>query len=349
MRSVNKNLIVLCSLLSIALTGCTYGPRPYGGGYGANPYGASPYGATYPGYQGGIQTLPPGQQFVPGGSVVPQGVSPGGTPTYQNNGGLNPIPSPGASTSAPPYSGSGSSNLVPEPSNPGGGPFYNNSGPTTNNSSPGTFVPPLKKNSIQPATHSKEPLPAFPNGLRESNASSSPTAAYSPEPIQSIPSPMGDAIDINKSNIPSMPLPISSPKFDDPFDAPAPAPTQPNPAAAAPAFPANSGIYKSQKIINDQAEPFAHHAKYEWIRGVVSKDEPTGTWSVVYSDNPKASDKFAGHISLASSPYLKNLKDGDVIEVKGEVDPVIKDPLGKSVYLVSHLNTITKAPTQESK
>ena len=46
---------------------------------------------------------------------------------------------------------------------------------------------------------------------------------------------------------------------------------------------------------------------------------------------------------------LKNLKNGDVIEVKGEVDPVIKDPLGKPVYLVSHVNTITKAPTQESQ
>ncbi len=342
MRSVNKNLIVLCSLLSIALTGCMYGPRPYGGGYGANPYGASPYGATYPGYQNGIQTLPPGQQFVPNGTVVPQGVSPGGSPTYGNGGGLNPIPNPGASTSAPPYSGGGNSSTVPDPSTPGGGPFYNNS-----NSS--TFVLPIQKKSVQPVTHNNEPLPAIPNGLRGSNAGSSPTTVYSPDPlpIQSIPNPMNDTI-INESK----PLPISPPGVGDPFSTPVPAPSsQPIPAlpaAGAQPFPGNTSI-KANKFINDQTEPFAHHAKYEWIRGVVSKDQPTGTWSVVYSDNPKASDKFAGHISLASSPYLKTLKDGDVIEVKGEVDPVIKDPLGKPVYLVSHVNTITKAPAQDSK
>lgn len=338
MRSVNKNLIILCSLLSIALTGCMYGPRPYGGGYGANPYG------TYPGFQNGMQTLPPGQQYVPSGTVLPQGVSPGGNSSYQDNsGGLNPIPNSGASTSAPPYTNSGNSNPVPEPSSPGGGPFYNNSDSRT-------FVPPIQKSPVQPATHLNEPLRPSPNALRESNLNSNPTTVYSPDPlpIKSIPSPMGKAIDINELK----PLPISPPSIgSDPFVTPVPAPSsQPIPAlpAAAPAFPGSTGLYKSQKIINDQTEPFAHHAKYEWIRGVVSKDEPTGTWSVVYSDNPKSSDKFAGHISLASSPYLKNLKDGDVIEVKGGVDPVIKDPLGKPVYLVSHVNTITKAPSQES-
>ncbi|WP_145205043.1 hypothetical protein [Thalassoglobus polymorphus] len=356
--------LALFSLCLITLNGCAYGPGPYSGGYGANPYGTSPYGSSYPGsYPGGyqqapIQTLQPGQQYVPNGTVVPGGVYPGGsgtsTPTYQNNGGgLQPIPNPsGASNDAPPYSSTEINKPVPNPSSPNGSPFYNNSASRT-------FQPPIQASEIQPASMD-EPIRGIDNGLRESNINSpaQPNSVYSPptasapiapiSPISPNSSPMDEAIDINSPAAPPMQAIPPANFGNDPFGSPAPAPSQNDSAPKAMPLPMlkNSSNIKSYKPISEATGPFAHDENFKWLRGVVSKDEPTGTWSVVYSDNPQQSDKFAGHLSLAASPYLKGLSDGDVVELKGEVDPVMKDPLGKPVYLVSHLHTITKAPAQ---
>lgn len=347
MRSVTKNILALCSLTTIALTGCTYGPTPYGG-YGASPYGGSPYGAPYPGYQQApIQTLQPGQQYVPNGTVLPQGTYPGSVPTYQNgSGGLTPIPNQnGASSDAPPYSSSEINKPVPAPSNPGGSPFYNNSSSST------TFLPPKELKPIQPATHLDEPIQPITNELRGSAMTtppSSPTAVYSPQPTEfNAPSaPMNGALDISQpmGEIPSIP-PVNTEA--DPFSTPAPAPSQGAESApqAMPIFGNTSNI-RSYKVVPTEEKLLDHDPQYKWLRGVVSKDEPTKTWSVVYSDNPQPGDTYAGHLSLASSPYLSDLKDGDVVEVKGEIDPVITDPLGKPVFLISHLRTITRAPAQ---
>lgn len=361
---INNRFLLLC-LIGMTWSGCTYGPSPYGGGYGGYPYGST-YPGGYQQYQVPTQSLQPGQQYMPGGTVTPQGVYPGGsTPTYQD-GGLQPIPNNGASTDAPPYNSATEINKpVPNPSDPAGGPFYNNS-----NSS--TFQPPIDSRSIQPATHQHEPLQPITSPLRESNAGTTitgPNETYSPMPINAFPTaePMTNAIDINRSEIPqaapinalppvnAMPPvnaipPVNSNAIaplnteEDPFNSPIPAPA--GNTSAPPAMPAFGNIsnIRSHKPIVEEQRTFGHDPKYGWLRGVVSKDEPTGTWSVVYSDNPKSSDKYAGHLSLASSPYLTGLKDGAIIEVQGEVDPVLKDPLGKPFYLVSELKTISEAP-----
>lgn len=350
MSSVIKHLLVVCCSLILLGSGCTYGPTPYSGGYyGNTPYGY-PSGGVYPGgaypYQSQpIQTLQPGQQYVPGGSVVPQGVMPGGvTPTYQNNGGgLTPIPYPnGASTDAPPHSSTEINKPVPEPSNPAGGPFYG-TGNTT--STAPMFQPPIDARSIQPANHN-EPLQAIGNTLRESNAATTvvgPTETYNPPPsaLPAVsPMPMNNAIDINQPGIPSVP-PASG--GGDPFATPVPPPSQNEPQPAAMPIFGISNI-RSNKPVPNGTSPFAYAKDYRWLRGVVSQDEPTGTWSVVYSDNPDQGDDYAGHLSLAESPYLEQLTEGDVVHVEGMVDPVLKDPLGKPFFLITKLRKITAAP-----
>ncbi|MBT5019278.1 hypothetical protein OAG75_01880 [bacterium] len=357
MSPVINNRFILFCLIGMTWSGCTYGPSPYGGGgYGGYPQGGYPYGSPY---QGGYQNYQvPGQQYAPGGTVTPGGVYPGGTPTYQNNNGtLQPIPNNGASSDAPPYTSTEINKPVPNPSDTTGGPFYNNS-----NSS--TFQPPIDSRSIQPAALEQEPLRPINNHLRESNASTTISGAnenYSPPAANVFPAaaPMTNAIDINHPEIPSA-APINSlPSVDtipssnaiaplntedDPFNAPIPAPAgNSSPPPEMPAFGNISNI-RTNKPIVDEPEVFAHDPSYQWLRGVVSQDKPTGTWSVVYSDNPQASDEYAGHLSLASSPFLKGLEDGTIVELQGEVDPVLKDPLGKPFYLVTRLKTISAAP-----
>lgn len=353
MSPVKNTIVTLSCVLSFALCGCTYGPNPYGG-YGGNPYGTPYQGGyqQYPGYGVPTQTLQPGQQYIPGGSVTPQGVYPGGTtPTYQNNnGGLQPIPNNGASSDAPPYSSTEINKPVPDPSSPAGGPFYNNSNTST-------FQPPIDARDIQPATHQQEPIQSINNHLRESNAATSvtsPTESYSP-PANAFPEsqPMNNAIDINSANeIPAVAPGNSFPPAGeippvnsgaDPFKSPVPSPSINSTPPAMPAFDNISNI-RTQKPVLGETKVFAHDSNYAWLRGVVSHDKPTDTWSIVYSDNPSTEDKYAGHLSFATSPFLSNMKEGEIVEVQGEIDPIIKDPLGKPLYLVTQLKRISGAP-----
>jgi hypothetical protein len=82
---------------------------------------------------------------------------------------------------------------------------------------------------------------------------------------------------------------------------------------------------------------FGHDPKFGWLRGVVSQEPADHTWSIVYDDNPSAADKWAGHLSLAPNPRLSELKDGDVVEIQGQLDNVVHDRLGKPVYVISNL------------
>ncbi len=82
----------------------------YGGGYGA-PYGGASYG--YPVGGQGIQTLPPGGEYIPGA---------GGTPTYAP-GTLTPVPdgSNGGNSDAPEYDRGAAPGNRPVPTYPEGG------------------------------------------------------------------------------------------------------------------------------------------------------------------------------------------------------------------------------------
>jgi hypothetical protein len=102
----------------------------------SGPWGAPGYSQySYPmnGYPGSIQTLTPGQQYVPGSSIPGSNAEP--TPTY------------GGGTSAPPYGGT-TSPTVPNPSDPGS-PYFPGSGEQFNtprsgvNAAPATSGPPV--------------------------------------------------------------------------------------------------------------------------------------------------------------------------------------------------------------
>lgn len=353
-RSVVTSYALLFTILTLANSGCFYGPRPYYGqspygGYGANPYGTYP-GSPSPYQAAPFNTLSPGQQYVPEGSVLPQGV----TPTYQNPGRLTPVPDSGSS-SAPPHSSSEINRSVPNPTNSNGSQYYE----TNANEE---FQTPISANPIQPATLNAEPIRPIHNGLRESNAGAFPetntnvysppagTTAHRPGPANG---PMTDAIDLSPTSATNFPADPAIGAQPNPFATPAPIPSSPALApegveSAPPQMP-TEGLFENMsnvrryKPVNDD-RTFGHDPQYRWLRGVVSRDQPTGTWSVIYSDNPQQSDEYAGHLSLANSPFLQGLSDGDVVEVRGEVDPILKDPIGKPFYLITRLKTVTPAP-----
>ena len=87
----------------------------------------------------------------------------------------------------------------------------------------------------------------------------------------------------------------------------------------------------------DTVEPFGHHPELKWVRGIVTREPQDGTWGIVYDDTPAEEDRFAGHLSLAPSPELERLRDGDIVEIQGKVDTIVHDRLGKPVYVVADL------------
>lgn len=355
MRSVAQQAW-MPTIVVLTMSGCHQMMSPYG--YQQYP-GYQPYPQTIsPGvqYQQPIQTLTPGQPYVPSGTYAPGTYSPGTggtTPSYTNpGGGLQPIPE---GNDAPLYNpGSGQNRDVPSP-------YMNN----INSTSTGTGPFGAAASPIQTANHLQEPAPLNPPvaGLREArsappavqSAQSNPFSAsgqvYNPVPVrnplppqESIPAapPVEDfAMPIQRQAMPpnTTPPPVNS--QDDPFAIPS---APPQGEAARPAgedSPFAAPLdFSVQKPVSESASVFGHHPEYQWLRGVVSKDPGTGTWSVVFNDAPGPNDELAGHVTLAQSPALGKLKDGDIVEIQGQLDPVVKDPLGKPVYLIAELSPL---------
>lgn len=330
MRPVDFSWFLCAAAFCPAFSGCysMYAP-PYGG-YPSPMYQGTPY-------QPQIQTLTPGQPYVPNGSyqsTIPQGTTT--TPTYSQpgstppNSGLQPIPE----SNAPAY------NPAPNSSPKAPDPYYKS-----------TYQPPASTglNSIQPAALA-EPAPLNPptSGLREvrspapttadpfpSSAESgySPVPARSPLPVTAAPVPEAEAFSLPRT-APAMPAAAPA-KSVDPFAAPAKL-EESAPAAAAPVWD-----LQTKKVDSVAYSPFGHDPKYKWLRGVVSKEPQDGSWSIVYDDEPDADDQWAGHLSLAPSPELDRLKDGDVVEIQGQIDQLVQDQLGKPVFLISELKTLS--------
>jgi len=324
----------LCTWLGLFVaSGChqSYYQQPYGGYGGYNGYGATPYGypagTTYP---APIQTLTPGQPYVPGG-MSPSTIPPGSTtPTYQPPGGtLQPIPD--NSNTAPPYNPN-TSPLAPSP-------YF---GPST---------------SITPAAPNYSAV--TPMGTVQ------PTAWNEPAPLNP---PMAGIRDVYSPPIPGgvvpngMPQPLTGVSPAMPTDAfaaprvgPAPAATTSDPffpptggstgvIPASQSEPAGAGglfDLKANKVQNAVLTAFAQDARFQWLRGVVTQERRDGSWSIIYNDAPRADDRWSGHLTLSPSPQLDRLKDGDVVTVRGYVDAVRKDHLGKPVYVVTEIDQVT--------
>jgi len=349
------NLMAM-ALIALSTSGCMFSPYGggYGGGYGGYPSGGG-YGypsgggyGGYPGYSQPIQTLQPGGTYLPGGTVYPNSTIPGstypgstypgttypGTTNPGTGGGLQPIPStslPGNSVSVPdPYMS------TPSAANPNS---TSSLRPSNSDVQPANHQQP---NSLQPISEPNPPAQTFtpmnPTPMNpivaeptfQTPVAAEPAPAYSPPPQQS------GGFDFDAPAASSTPVPTAA---GDPFETPiqplAPsqeAPTQAGPQDATPLFELN-------KVTPSELAPFGRDEKLRWVRGVVSKEPTNGTWSIIFDDNPQSNDPLAGHLTIAPSPHLEQLKDGDVVEIQGQVDTIAKDRLGKPVYLV---NSVTK-------
>ena len=320
MQSVPIPRIASLLVLPIVFSSCAYGPWPYGA------YGGSPYGYPAPTYQGGYpgyQSYPPGT-IVPNGSVTPNSVFPQGS---SSSSGLQPLPD---------AQGWDGANKVPEPEKYQGNstdPFYKSSSlpanPQSNSIgrdvSPATHTNNTGLNTLQPIPRSSQPT-----------FSSQPNTIYSPQPSQT--DPMADAIDVNDTSFDGFQPPVVNPQND--LGQPFPADQQPLEIPASP----EARPFTLQKVPTPDVSIFDHEPEFRWIRGVVSQDEATGIWSVIYADAPTSQDPYQGHLSLENSPMLENLSEGEIIQVSGQLEPVRKDPLGKPYFLVSAVKKISTAP-----
>ncbi|HVJ68180.1 MAG TPA: hypothetical protein VM510_09365 [Caulifigura sp.] len=153
-------LIAAAGLVAIASQGC-YGPQ-YAPPYSSQGY---PVGA----YPGPIQTTVPGQQYAPGGTVMPQG---GGVPTYSN-------PPAGFNSGAPAYNpGAGPSATKPVPMYGDAPSASNYQMPTETSGARELGFAPVGGNGLI-QTAGAAPTPAAPNPFAGGNAAplSQPTFA----------------------------------------------------------------------------------------------------------------------------------------------------------------------------
>ena len=345
MQSVHMLRIAIGVVIATTFTSCAYGPYPYGG-YGGNPYGGSPYG-TYQGGAPGYQTLPPNGTYAPGGTYSPGMVVPQGSGT----GTLEPIP--GGSTNAPPYDGANKpSGNVPDP--------YFKSSQVTPNSNPQ-----LSQSPVAPANHVDGVLNALPGPGRQPvqpandaqssyNPSASSAPTFAPNSFPNVPtSPMDEPSipafgefekPIQQNSAPTIaPANTELPSLDDdPFFSTPPSGQSTGSSSSPPSWD-TQGV-NSHKIPVPSMSTFGHEPQFRWIRGVASKDQSTGIWSVVYAATPDRKDPYSGHLSLEKSPMLEQLSEGEIVQVSGQLEPVRKDPLGKPYFLVTSLKKVTPAP-----
>jgi hypothetical protein len=345
-RSVSLTRLFPAVVLTGLLSGCFH-HHPYGhGGYHGAPGPYAPY-----------QTLTPGQPYVPGGVSPGMGVPQGPSPTFEGGGGgLQPIPDGNTNgggnggSNAPPFdSGSGNMN-VPDP-------YFPNNNPSSsyNLQSP-------SGNGIQPANHTHpQPVPHQP-GIRELKArpmhpaatASSPAPHAAGESYGSVSEQAPRHADAGGTSIGgtasgstdgttaiaeetfSLPRTVSE---GNPFPGDAP----PTESAAEPEGARPMFEFQTNKVPATDQQTFAHGPDYEWLQGVVSFEPQDGVWSIIYSDDPSSDDQLAGHVSFAPSPYLDQLQEGDVVKVEGQVDSLVRDSLGKPVYLIS---TLTRLASQ---
>ncbi len=326
-------------------TGChqTYS-RPYGyGGYGCPPEGCPPAGSypagSYPAgaYPAPIQTLTPGQPYVPGG-MTPSGA----TPTYQApNSGLQPIPDNSAPSYAPntsplapsPYMGPGAS-LPPASSSTLSGIQQVSGVQPVGGVQPLGAAQPLggvQPTPLNPPMAALRQIPAQPLSTVTPATSSQYSPVPAVQPVQPIhpatAAKLIDAISTQQSQ--------SAAASSDTFMAPVNSPPAAVPVSSS-TTSAEPWSMEVKKVEQASLTPFGHDAKFRWLRGVVSQDPKDGSWGIVYNDAPGKDDRWGGHLSLTMPPDLIELRDGDTVHVQGRVDTVANDGQGKPVYVVSH-------------
>lgn len=309
------------------------------------PYYYQPPYPTYQGPAAPIQTLTPGQPYVPGQTPA---------------GGLTPIPADNGSLGNPsPYFDSNSS---------GGSPNSTFSTPSNTNNNTQPYSPPAgNDNNFVPNYGDPNDDFLTPNigpgegGVQEFKIpSGEPQAMTFPEES----SPLATASLEVESVEPVVPVIPSAPINDfgpvdvgpvdepNPFGPQASAPTNANPTPASPTIApiAQTGFdvpsidlpeVASPTMAMPAADQFGHEeGAYGWLRGVVHQDPADGSWTITYDLAPGEFDNFAGHLTLAASGLLQGLADDDFVLIEGEVSPIQQDRFGKPVYEIRKLSKL---------
>lgn len=87
-----------------------------------------------------------------------------------------------------------------------------------------------------------------------------------------------------------------------------------------------------------ESDDFGHDAdNYRWLSGVVQFDPVDRTWSIHYARDPQADEPFSGRLTLAPSPLLQTLRDGERVRLEGAIDPRQPDRHGKSTYAAQRI------------
>lgn len=327
--------------LLLACSGC-YGPyqSPYGG-YGS-PYGYPPAGAP-------TQTLQPGGTYTP---------SPYGQPASPYNSFPQPTPSQPSTIDqtggSGPFYNSGSGGSTSQPYDGGGVPTYNDPNevqfqePIQPDNTAIDSYGAVEQASAAMAGVAKVDLDTANFVVDESNFTASQTPGTAPATVTA------DAAAPSTAAQNAAPVPAAASEFQGlaqfeaaqaeievaqtgtapagEFEFPqtelasdveaAPAP-MPFPGEAVPLTSATTPV---------PAAPFAHDAEFTWLRGVLRFDAASGTWMMIYSDNPSSEDEHGGKLLVADSPLLEQFKPQAVVLLRGGIDEGQSATAGRAVF-----------------
>ena len=288
--------------------GCHH-PRPYAPNYGAYP--------TYPTYPtapaGGYPAAPGGSYIVPN-QTIPGTLGP--TTPYPTNG----------PTMAPPLNGGG--NAPPATyeggTNPSGGvPDYRD--PTTGDfgtaPSGDGFQAPAEETPFMEGQGTAVPSP---NGYASAAPSSSEHDYFAELSEYEMNRPGGAA-----------PAPSSTGVQPAGYEKAAAGQEMSVDEAFAAARPGPLGAAQQSSAATNPDWYGYDPNGYRWLRGVVNYDPQSQEWFIMYGLPPEKGERYGGALTLANHPLLKNFKNNDVVEVRGQIDPSAgQDIQGKPYYRI---------------
>jgi hypothetical protein len=107
----------------------------------------------------------------------------------------------------------------------------------------------------------------------------------------------------------------------------------PKPAPAAPVTPLKPG------------EKFGHAPDYRWVAGTLDRHQKGGYWTLRYADIGD-DDPWGGKVRLLESDRLKDLRDGDVVYIEGDLLAPASAAASAAYppYRVTALAVVEKAP-----
>lgn len=87
-----------------------------------------------------------------------------------------------------------------------------------------------------------------------------------------------------------------------------------------------------------QADKYGYDAQsYSWLKGVLEFDPREQVWHLTYSQNPDVTDQLGGEVTIKNTAHFKYARNGEFLQVEGELDLDSRDRLGKPLYTVTRI------------